>query len=335
VDSFYDGDIGHRIAEYVRAAGGLLTAEDMAAHRAREVAPLCLEWQRLRICTPPPTAGGLTPLQVLRALAALGWERLDWRSPQACQLVVEAARAAWHDRLTLLGDPEHTDVPIDRLLSDEHAAETAERVRAAVQTGRRLEARTDGRPADGTVHMSFADADGNMVALTQTHGGGYGSHVTVGGLGLTLGHGMSRFTPQPNHPNSPGPGKRPLHNMCATVVLREGIPILALGGAGGRRIVNAALHALLHFAGRGAPVGEALAAPRFHTEGGDTLWLDRHYPETAAEALRGLGYDVQHGAVANLHAIQRDPATGELAGLTEPRHPDRGAWGVAAVEANR
>src|SRR5260370_27674603 len=106
---------------------------------------------------------------------------------------------------------------------------TSERVRAAMKKGERIKAKTDGCTAGGTVHMSFADASGNVVALTQTHGGGFGSQFTVAGLGLTLGHGMSRFTPRPGHPNSPGPGKHPLHNMCPSVVLKACTPILTLG----------------------------------------------------------------------------------------------------------
>src|SRR5207244_1555553 len=85
-DSFYDGDIGRRIAEAVQAAGGILTAEDMAAYRAREVRPLTFAWRGLEIRTPPPTAGVLTALQALRTLAALGWERMDWESAEAAQM---------------------------------------------------------------------------------------------------------------------------------------------------------------------------------------------------------------------------------------------------------
>jgi gamma-glutamyltranspeptidase/glutathione hydrolase len=200
-----------------------------------------------------------------------------------------------------------------------------------MKAGKRIEAQTDGRPAGGTVHMSFADSHGNVVALTQTHGGGYGSHVTVGGLGLTLGHGMSRFTPRPGTPNSPGPGKHPLTNMCPSVVLRDGVPILTVGGAGGRKIVNAILHTLLHFAGRGASIGEALSAPRCHTEGGDIVWVDPYVPEAARENFTRLGYEVKQGAVAVAHGIQINPANGEMTGLTEPRNAERGKMGVAGV----
>ena len=92
-----------------------------------------------------------------------------------------------------------------------------------------------------------------MAASTLTHGGNFGARVSVPGLGLTLGHGMSRFEPRPGHPNSPGPGKRPLHNMCPTIVLRDGQPVLALGARGGRQIPNAVFEALTQFVGSRDP----------------------------------------------------------------------------------
>src|SRR5262249_11948180 len=152
------------------------------------------------------------------------------------------------------------------LLSEAYARQSAARVEAALRDSKPVAAESDGRAADGTVHLSAADTQGNLVALTLTHGGHFGARVTVDGLGLTLGHGMSRFDPRPGRPNSPGPGKRPLHNMCPTVVLRAGKPILALGGAGGRKIPNAVFEVLLQYVGRDASLEDAIAAPRLHTE---------------------------------------------------------------------
>ena len=93
-----------------------------------------------------------------------------------------------------------------------------------------------------------------MVALTLTHGNAFGACVAVEGLGLFLGHGMSRFDPEPGQANSPGPGKRPLHNMCPTIVLRDGKPILAIGGTGGRMIPNAIFNVLTEFIGHDATI---------------------------------------------------------------------------------
>src|SRR6185295_13243663 len=102
---------------------------------------------------------------------------------------------------------------------------------------------------EGTVNLCAVDRQGTLVAVTLTHGGGFGAQVTVDGLGLLLGHGMSRFDPHPKHPNSPGPGKRPLNNMCPTIVTRDGRPVLAIGATGGRRIPNTMFDVLVNHIG--------------------------------------------------------------------------------------
>jgi gamma-glutamyltranspeptidase/glutathione hydrolase len=309
VEAFYRGDVARRLAAAFRKHGGLVTEEDLAAYRAREMTPLRFTWRGLTVVTAPLTAGGATVLEALGVLAALGWDRLPADDPRTTHARLEAQRLAWHDRLHFFGDPEKVQVPLDRLLGTEHARDLAGRADAAVRARRPAVAATDGRPADGTIHLSAADGRGMLVALTLTHGNSFGARVAVEGLGLLLGHGMSRFDPQPTHPNAPGPGKRPLNNMCPTVVLREGRPVLALGGAGGRKIPNAIFDVLTHHVGRGLPVAEAIAARRLHTEGGLEVTLEAGWPSAEAEHLKGAGYTVKTGPGAVVHAVSYDPQT--------------------------
>ncbi len=312
VRTFYKGDVADKIAAAFQANGGLVTADDLAAYRAREVKPLALTFAGHTVHTPPPSAGGLTVLQALAALDALGWAKWDAGDPAATHALVEALRAAWHDRLALLGDPDHTKVPVERLLSGAHAEETAGRVRAAVKAKKPLAGKSDGRPAGGTIHLNAVDAAGLTVALTFTHGESFGAQVTIDGLGLVLGHGVSRFDPRPGRANAPAPGKRPLHNMCPTVVTKDGKPVLALGATGGRRIVNAVFGVLAHRLGRALPLADAVKAPRIHTEGDTALSLEAAWPAAVTTHLKAVGYDVKTAPVATLSAVERDPATGEL-----------------------
>lgn len=302
VASFYKGDIAERIAEAFRKNEGLVTARDLAAYTAREVKPLSLTWGDHTLHTAPLTAGGLTVLQMFRILEALRWEQLPAGIGRT-QARIEAMRLAWRDRLALLGDPEAVRVPIDRLLSPEYARVCAAKIEAAVKAGKCLTHAAATRDQGGTIHLSAADRDGNFIALTLTHGGSFGARVTVPGLGLTLGHGMSRFDTDPTHPNSPGPGKRPLHNMCPTIVTRGKPPILAVGGRGGRRIPNSMFEALLHGLVLGKPIAAALAAPRLHTEGDTAVTLEKHWPAEETAALTRFGYAVKPGPGAVLSAV--------------------------------
>jgi gamma-glutamyltranspeptidase/glutathione hydrolase len=136
--------------------------------------------------------------------------------------------------------------------------------------------------------------------------------VTVDGLGLTLGHGMSRFDPRPGRANSIAPGKRPLHNMCPTIVTKGRKAVLALGATGGRRIPNTVFDALAYRVGQDCAIAEAVKAPRVHTEGDVNLVLEASRPDAIGDHLKLVSYTVKTGPGATLSAIERHPATGKL-----------------------
>lgn len=312
-ESFYRGDIGECIGAAVQKNGGLLTSKDMAAYHAREVEPLQLSWNGFTVFTAPLTAGGLTVLEELAILKALNWQKLK-PEPSATHARLEALRLAWKDRLELLGDPEQAKVPVARLLSSGYAMEQANKIRAAVKALKPLDIEIQNKSADGTTNLSAVDQHGNMIAMTFTHGGGFGAQVTVEGLGLTLGHGMSRFIPRPGHPNAPGPHKRPLHNMCPSLVTQKGIPLVAVGAAGGVKIPNTIFDILTGFVAQRKTAEQAIAAPRWHCMGTLEVALEAAWPETEAIYLKQIGFKVAAGSGASASAVAFDSKTGECRG---------------------
>lgn len=314
VEPFYRGEIADKIVQAFEQNGGILTKNDLAAYEAAEVETVSLEWRGYEIHTAPLTAGGVTTLEAMNIVKALGWEHLGSEDEQT-HARLEALRIAWRDRLTLLGDPSKVDVPLDRLTSKEYAERMAERVREAVVRREPQQIATRSRDQNGTVHISAVDGEGNIVSLTLTHGVNFGARVVVPGLGLILGHGMSRFDPNPHHPNSPGSGKKPLHNMCPTIVLKEGRPVLAVGGRGGRRIPNALFDILMNYAGQDRTMEESIEAPRMHTEGGLKVDCEPHWNDERKEYLRRVGYEVNDAASARMSAASFDPESGESAAV--------------------
>ncbi len=302
VEPFYRGDIAGRLAEGIQKNGGLVTAGDLAAYRARLVEPLSLEWGDRIIHTCPLTCGGLSTLQMLAALKMVDWSRMP-DGPMRTQAWLEAMRLAWRDRLTLLGDPDFVKVPQAKLLSEDYARESAGMILAAVKAGKMPVRAITPRDHGGTLSFSAVDRQGNFAALTLTHGNGFGARVTVDSLGLTLGHGMSRFDPHPGHPNAPGPHKKPVHNMVPVLVTRADRPVIAAGGRGGRKIPNAMLQFLAQSVALGKPLDAAMNAPRIHTEGGATVEFEKTWPEGDLPALVKMGYDVKTGGSATLSAV--------------------------------
>ena len=304
-ETFYRGQIGQRIAQAFQKNGGIVTAEDMASYQAREVTPVFLEWSGCTIATAPLTAGGLTVLQAIASLKAVDWDALLKEEPGSTQAWLEALRIAWGDRLELLGDPLHIDVPIERLLSEQYAQQSADKIKKAIAEKHAVPVASDGRTGGGTLHVSAVDAGGTMVAVTLTHGNSFGAQVAVDGLGLILGHGMSRFDPVPGRPNSVAPGKRPLHNMCPTIVFREGRPVLALGATGGRSIPNAIFQVLLSVIGEGTSLEEAARVPRLHTEGGMNIHAEAGVSKADIKHLEQIGYKIQQPLPSFVYAVEQ------------------------------
>lgn len=311
-DSFYRGDVAATLAAAFQRNGGLVTKADLAAYRARELAPVTTEWNGLTLHTAPLPASGALILEALGILKALNWTKLP--APEQLHAKLEALRLGWSDRLRTWGDPDHVAVPLEQLLSPAHAAASATRIATALRTQKPLALDVTPSRAGGTVNVSAVDRHGNMIAITLTHGGGYGARVLVPELGIVLGHGMSRFDPRPGLPNSPGPGKRPITNMCPTLVSRAGQPIFAVGAAGGTRIPNSIYEVLLQTVALGASLPAALQSPRLDCTG--TLALDLAKAHSAEdEALfKKLGYTVKRAPSAYVSAVAFDPATRTVEG---------------------
>lgn len=309
VDDFYKGSIATQIAAAFAKNGGLVTAADLANYSANLVTPLALTIDDLTVHTPPLTAGGLTVLQMLHAEHFLA-QTTGLAPEERLHAAVEIMRIAWHDRLCLLGDPAaaaNSEVPLTRLLSANYARESAAAATTAARKKQILNHPIKPKQHSGTIHISAADNSGLTIALTLTHGNGFGAGVTVPGLGLTLGHGMSRFETNPEHPNAPGPAKRPLHNMVPAIVTHHHRTQFALGGAGGRRIPNTVYSILRAALILKQPLSQALQSVRFHTEGNQTLQISANTPEQTRNYLNQIGYQTASSPSAAIASIAPPP----------------------------
>jgi gamma-glutamyltranspeptidase/glutathione hydrolase len=281
---FYEGELGRRIADHVQSLGGILTREDMKRFDPRIVAPYETTFRGARVFSGVLANGGLSVAQLLNM-----WEQLPKASMSDVvywHTLAEAGKLAWRDRLRYFGDGAS---PL-RFMSKDYAMGRVETLRNYPRSVDRQSA-PSANPSPGTVNISTADADGNMVAMTISHGGSFGSCVTVPDTGITLGHGMCRFDPRPGRPNSVGPRKRPLNNVCPTI-LRLADRDVACGLRGGRRIVNVASHVCRQIVEHNATGLQAITAPRLHVEEQGPIEVTRNMDEAIVRELRALGHDV-------------------------------------------
>jgi gamma-glutamyltranspeptidase/glutathione hydrolase len=105
---------------------------------------------------------------------------------------------------------------------------------------------------------------------------------------------MHDFEPRPGTTNSVAPWKIPMSSMSPTIVLKNGRPIMAIGSAGGPRIISSTLQVLLNRLEFGMGLQEAVAASRIHVHAHLVQMENTQASRTAAE-LRKMGHSVEVG----------------------------------------
>ena len=344
-DGFHGGEIARRIAECVRATGGVLTEADLAGYAPSWRIPFALDFGRFRLVTmPPPSAGGFLLASILGQLQAVRGDISSRDSAESIHLIVEAERRAYADRNRFLGDPDCVGLPLARLLSpvrlaamgfsiDPARATPSSAIAGGAWPGER----------DQTTHLSTATADGEAVALTYTLNDTFGNGTMVPGTGILLNNEMDDFSALPGAANMFGlvqgeanavrAGGRPLSSMTPSIVLEDGRPRFVLGSPGGSTIPTTILQVFLNAGPRGQPLAEAVAARRFHHQHlPDRIEVENGaFPEGVKAALRAKGHAVEErrsdparGVIGIVHAIAFEK-DGTLTGVADPR-----GYGAAA-----
>jgi gamma-glutamyltranspeptidase/glutathione hydrolase len=323
--AFYEGPIGERIVAAVAEAGGIVDGNDLRAYREKLRRPLLARYRDLTVVASPPSSGGAVVLEILNILEGYDLRAEGARGAFGLHRIAQAEAAAFRDRARYYGDPDFVDVPLDRLLSKAYAEE----IRRGILGSAPASGEAPIRERGGTAHTSTLDAQGTAVALTSTINTAFGSLVLVPGTGIILNNEMDDFSAAPGVANVYGlvgtaanavqAGKRPLSSMSPMIVLRDGAPVLAIGGSGGPRIISATLQTLVNVVDFGMDLEAAVAAPRIH----DQAFPPKLFVEPALNAqivaeLRKLGHDVvearELGAVGAVQATPRG-----LVGAADPR----------------
>jgi gamma-glutamyltranspeptidase/glutathione hydrolase len=289
----YGGALGARVAEHMAREGGLITLADLQRYRTIERSPVRGTYRGFDVAgCPPPTGGGIHLIQILNMLEGCDVAGLGFGTVDGIHLLAEALKIAFADREAATGDPAFVEVPVARLIARDYAATRRAEI-DMTKAGAPAAAVAAGSP--NTTHVTVADADGNVVAATQTINSLFGSRAMVPGTGILLNNTMALFDPHPGHVLSVAPGKRMTSSMAPTILLRDGRPVLALGLPGGMRIFASVLQAIVNVVDHGMSLQEAVEAPRVWTQG----------QELEVEAA--VGDQVQAGLAARGHHVVAVP----------------------------
>ncbi|MDX1918976.1 MAG: gamma-glutamyltransferase [Candidatus Caenarcaniphilales bacterium] len=347
---FYEGTIAKQIAKSMAQQGGLIQLIDLKGYEVEKREALCGTYRELyRICSaPPPSAGGLVLVEALNILENFNLPKYDYNSPQRLHYVIEAMKFAFADRATQVGDPAFNPIMIKPLLTKELGRERALRIQKAgkaipsdqILTTESLEEEVSQEKPE-TTHFTASDREGNVITITVSLNGRFGSGYIEPGTGILLNNTLDDFSRGEGKKNQyglvagklnlPYPRKRPLSSITPTVVFEteDDQPILALGAPGGPTISNAVLNVLLAFLDHRMTLNDSIEAGRVHHQWmPDYVFGERNLltPEVKSELRERYGYktppedlELWRRFYWTVEAIAFDPKTGSVEGVSDAR----------------
>jgi gamma-glutamyltranspeptidase / glutathione hydrolase len=288
--ALYGGSLGTALVDAMKKLGGLISTADLQGYRTVDREPIRGRYRGFEILGPPPPASsGVHIAQMLNLLEGYDVGAMGFGSADAVHLLAEALKIGFADRSAATADPAFVNVPVERLISKDYAAER----RAKIDMARTQpwKAGVPSGESKNTTHVTVADAAGNVVASTQTINGLFGACVQIPGTGMTANNYMFNFDPHPGFALSIAPGKRVFTSMSPMMAVKDGRLAFALGLPGGLRIFPSAFQAIVNLIDHGMSLQEAVEAPRVWTEGG-VLEVEDAIPDAVVDALKARGHEV-------------------------------------------
>jgi gamma-glutamyltranspeptidase/glutathione hydrolase len=336
-DAFYKGEIARKIDAYMKAQGGFLSYEDLAAHHSEWVEPLSTHYRGFDVWELPPNGQGIAALQMLNILEGYDFSKIPFGSPRHVHLFAEAKKLVFEDRAKFYADSEFAKVPVKGLLSKEYAAQRRALINET-RAARRLEAGHPPLKEGDTIYLTTADSEGNMVSLIQSNYRGMGSGMTPGDLGFCLQDRGELFTLAEGQANTYAPGKRPFHTIIPAFITKNDEPYLSFGVMGGEFQPIGHVQIVMNLVDFGMNAQEAGDAPRMSHDGSPeptgepgklpgTIQLESGFPLETIQKLMDMGHGVgwMLGGYGGYQAIRWDPSQKVFFGASESRKDGQAA----------
>ena len=339
-DAFYTGTNAQAIVSAVTQAPrnqSKMTLADLKAYQAKERPAVCTTYRVYKVCgMGPPSSGATTVFGILGMLEAYDMKAMGKDNVMSWHLLAEAMQLAYADRGQYLGDSDFVDVPVKGLLDKQYLADrrmliSPFAVRSDYPAGSPpgAEPRTASGPVNehGTTHFVAVDRDGNVATMTSTVESIFGSQLVANGY--ILNNELTDFTFAPEKDGKPvanrvEANKRPLSSMSPTIVYGpDGKVVLALGSAGGKRIIMHVTKTLIGVLDWGLSAQDAIALPNLFFDDQGAIIEDNAMGQKIAQESAVFGKPIRpEDFGSKVNAIERTP-TG-WRGAADPRTP--GNW---------
>lgn len=367
-DVFYRGELARRFGDFYEEMGGRLRYEDLAAYQPELADPIVTDYRGIEVYQSAPNSQGIVMLMALNILEDFDLKVMGHNSADYVHVVTEALKLAFADRNQWIADPRFVDVPTAELLTKEYA----ELRRGLIRKDRALVAPPPGDPRAGTAVLaghaveyesathpieraeavdeagetssfSIADAFGNLVSVTHSVNGSFGSGMYVPGTGIVLNNRMTYYGIDDDDLNVLAEGKRTRHTINPALAMKDGRPWLAWNTPGGDNQPQAMLQAFLAVAEFDMNVQQAVEAATVTS----SAFAASNYPypirgmltmpavlgEAVGAELASRGHRIEVGglqqpyrqAVSGAGAVKMvmiDPETGVMHGGVSPAKSD-------------
>ena len=287
-DAFYRGSLAEQIAAHSKSNGGVMSVEDLAAHRADWVDPISHGYRGLDLHEIPPNGQGIAALMALGMLNHFEIGSRPAESVQTVHLQAEAMKLAFADVYRHVSDPASMSLSPSQLCDESYLKK-----RAAMIDLSSVGEFGPGQPSSSeTVYLTAADASGMMVSYIQSNYTGFGSGVVVPGTGISMQNRGACFGVDPAHPNCVAPGKRPFHTIIPAFITAGGDPFMSFGVMGADMQAQGHVQMLLRTADYSLNPQAAADAPRWKVMPDGRLLIEDSYGEDVLKGLANLGHNV-------------------------------------------
>jgi len=289
-DAYYKGEIAQAILSTSKALRGTLSAADLADFKPEWVEPISTTYRDWTVYELPPNGQGMAALEMLNIMETVPASPDGPLSVAELHKKIEAMKLAYADLERYDADPRFAKVPVKGLLSKEYAKERAKLIdpdRANCDV-------SYGAPRSDTTYLTAVDRDGNIVSLIQSNYEGFGSGITVRGMGFVLQDRGALFSLDPTSPNVLAPRKRPFHTIIPAFMQR-GEQHIGFGIMGGANQPLAHAQFVSNIADYGMNVQQALENARFtvHPQRGCNIVIESRVKPDVREKLSAMGHKLR------------------------------------------
>ena len=335
-DVFYKGAIAQKIINSMEKYGGLITQDDLDKAKAEWSDPVSINYKGYDIFTSPPHSSGFQALETLKLIETLDPSDVKFQDPEFMHFIIESTKLTATDRIAYW-NADRDKTPLKQLLSNSYAKSQASRISSdqvsAVQgeifnpdapKGFLTPGDLDAYDGGMTTHFAVADRDGNVVTITQTLGGGFGSALAPEGTGIFLNNMGNWFALEKGSSNLMGPLKRQDNPMCPMQIFKDGEFQFSIGTPGSWGILQTTPQMIVHLLDFNMNIQQAIESPRLKTVGGKKVEMEARFPYSLVNALGIKGHQISllpdwSPGVGGAQGIYLNQSEGIYQGGSDPR----------------